>query len=121
MAGKFTRPRLKILKHAFQNYTGDVTRRLKNHQLKPGEDITKDANGHIQVSGQVAVMEINALLVKTIFEKNPKQEFYIEESFPLDWMYPYLEPHGLIMKINRQPLAELSDEIVRRDRDYWAN
>jgi hypothetical protein len=34
-------------------------------------------------------------------------------------MYPYLEPHGLIMKINRQPLPELSDEIVRRDSDYW--
>ena len=34
-------------------------------------------------------------------------------------MYPYLEPHGLIMKINRQPLTELSDEIVQRDRDYW--
>jgi hypothetical protein len=41
------------------------------------------------------------------------------EGFPLDWMYPYLEPHGLIMKINRQPLPALSDEIVQRDRDYW--
>jgi hypothetical protein len=34
-------------------------------------------------------------------------------------MYPYLEPHGLIMKINRQPLSELSDEIVKQDHDYW--
>ena len=34
-------------------------------------------------------------------------------------MYPYLEPHGLIMKINRQPLSEMSDEIVQRDHDYW--
>jgi hypothetical protein len=30
-----------------------------------------------------------------------------------------IEPYGLIFKINRQPLSELSDEIVRRDRDYW--
>ena len=59
-------------------------------------------------------MEINGLLAKIIFDKNPDREFYIEESFPLDWMYPYLEPHGLIMKINRQPLSELSDEIVSR-------
>ena len=64
-------------------------------------------------------MEINGLLVKTIFDKNPDREFYIEESFPLDWMYPNLEPHGLIIKINRQPLPELSDEIVQRDHDYW--
>ena len=63
--------------------------------------------------------EINGLLAKIIFDKNPDHEFYIEESFPLDWMYPYLEPHGLIMKINRQPLSELSDDIVSQDHDYW--
>ena len=65
------------------------------------------------------VIGIRELLTKTIFDKNPDREFYVEESFPLDWMYPYLEPHGLIMKINRQPLPEMSDEIVQRDRDYW--
>src|SRR5208283_3593463 len=92
---------------------------MQNHQLMPGEDVKTDANGKIQVSGQVAVMNINGLLVKVVFDKNPNHEFYIEESFPLDWMYPYLEPHGLIMKINRQPLAGLSDEIVKQDRDYW--
>ena len=68
----------------------------------------------------MAVMEINGLLAKIIFDKNPDREFYIEESFPFDWMYPYLEPHGLIFKINRQPLPGLSDEIVERDHDYWA-
>src|ERR1039457_2423272 len=65
-------------------------------------------------------MEINGLLVKIIFDKNTNREFYVEESFPLDWMYPYLEPHGLIMKLNRQSLAELPDQIVQRDHDYWA-
>ncbi len=77
------------------------------------------SSGRVQASGQVAVMEINGLLVKTIFDKNPGHEFYVEESFPLDWMYPYLEPHRLIMKINRQPMPALSDEIVKQDRDYW--
>jgi hypothetical protein len=104
---------------SFQDYTEDVTRRQQNHQLKPGEDVHVEENGRVQVSGQVAVMEINGLLVKTIFDKNPEREFCIEESFPLDWMYPNLEPHGLIMKINRQPLSALSDEIVKQDRDYW--
>jgi hypothetical protein len=76
-------------------------------------------DGKIQVQGQIAVMAINGLLVKMIFDKNPGREFYIEESFPLDWMFPNLSPNGLIMKINRQPLTELSEEMVRRDHEYW--
>jgi len=104
----------------FQDYTGDVTRRQQKNQLKPGEDVHVD-NGRVQISGQVAVMEINALLAKTVFDKNPDREFYVEESFPLDWMYPNLEPHGLIFKINRQPLTSLSDEIVSNDSEYWTN
>jgi hypothetical protein len=105
---------------AFRNYTEDVQQRLQNHQLKPGENVQADpASGRVQISGQVAVMEINALLAKIIFDKNTNQEFYVEESFPLDWMYPHLEPNGLIMKINRQPLTSFSDEIVQRDHDYW--
>jgi hypothetical protein len=103
---------------SFQDYTEDVTQRQQSGKLKPGEDVHVD-NGRVQISGQVAVMEINGLLVKIIFDKNPDREFYIEESFPLDWMYPNLEPHDLIMKINRRPLANLSDEIVQNDTDYW--
>ena len=105
---------------AFEDFTQDATQRLEKHQLKPGEDIRKDATGKVQVSGQVAVMEINGLLVKTILDKNPGPDFYVEESFPLDWMYPQLEPHGLIFKLDRQPMANLPDEIVQRDHDYWA-
>ena len=45
-----------------------------------------------QVSGQVAVMMINGLLCKVIFDHNPTNDFYVEESFPLDWMYPYETP-----------------------------
>jgi beta-lactamase regulating signal transducer with metallopeptidase domain len=103
----------------FQDYIADAQVRLKENKLKPGENVKVDPNGRIQVSGQVAVMEINGLLVKIIFDKNPGREFYLEESYPLDWMYPNLEPHGLIFKINRQPLTELSDELVQQDRDYW--
>ncbi|HZL41892.1 MAG TPA: hypothetical protein VFD66_01275, partial [Verrucomicrobiae bacterium] len=91
---------------------------LHAHQLKSGEQI-EESGGRVQVSGQTAVMSINALMVKIIFDKNAGHEFYIEESFPLEWMYPYLEPHGLILKINRQPLAELPEDVVRQDRDYW--
>jgi hypothetical protein len=105
---------------AFRDYTADVARRKQSNQLKPGENVEVDSqSGRVQVSGQVAVMEINGLLVKDAFDRNTNREFYVEESFPLDWMYPYLEPHGIIFKLNHQPLPALSDEIIQRDGDYW--
>jgi hypothetical protein len=76
-------------------------------------------DGRTTVSGQVPVMAVNGLLSKIIFDKNPTHEFYVEESFPMEWMYPHLTPYGFIMKINRERLAEISPEVVQRDRDFW--
>jgi len=104
---------------AFQDYTADAQRRMELKQLKPGEDV-QVTEGRVQVSGQVAVMAINGLLVKTIFEHNTNCEFYVEESFPLDWMYPYLSPHGLIFKLNRAPLPQLTGAMLDADRAFWA-
>src|SRR5208337_1082464 len=104
----------------FQDYTQAVAQRRSKNQLKPGEDVTVGADGKIQVSGQMARVQVKGMLARIIFDKNPDREFYIEESFPFDWMYPYLEPHGLIFKLNRQPAAKLSDEAVQNDHDYWA-
>jgi hypothetical protein len=125
--GKIYTPTDEDAQKSFQDYKTNAQRRLAHdkqfpnqpRQIMPGEDVRLDSNGQIQVSGYVAVIGVRELLTKTIFDKNPDREFYIVEGFPLDWMYPYLEPHGLIMKINRQPLPELSDEIVQRDSDYW--
>ena len=125
--GKIHTPTDEDLQKSFQDYTTDAQRRQTHDQqfpnepkqLKPGEEVRLDSNGRIQMSGQMNVIGVRELLTKTIFDKNPDRKFYVVEGFPLDWMYPYLEPHGLIMKINRQQLPELSDEIVQRDRDYW--
>jgi len=48
----------------------------------------------------------------------PKRTFYVEESYVLPWMYPYLTPHGLIMKINNQP-TQLTPEMIKNDTDFW--
>lgn len=103
----------------FQDYLQDAQRRLQQNQLKPGEDV-RIIDNRVQVSGQVAVMAINGLLTKVIFDNNPNNEFFVEESFPLDWMYPYLTPYGIIMKINRQPLPELTEDIVQKDHQFWS-
>jgi len=107
----------------FAEYLEDAQRRLKLNQLKPGEDVRLIGEGmeqRVQVSGQVAVMTINGYITKVIFDKNPENEFYVEESFPLEWMYPHLTPFGIIMKINRTPLPELTEDIVARDHDFWS-
>ena len=103
-----------------QEYFDDAQRRLSLNQLRPGEQVRVGADGRLQVSGQVSVMAINGLLTQVIFEQNPDHEFYLEESFALDWMYPHLEPSGIIMKINRQPLPELTEEMVQKDHQFWS-
>ena len=113
-------PTAEDLNKCFADYSTDVRKRSDEHKLKPGEDFTMK-DGKIEISGQVAVMNINGLLARIIFDRNPDREFYVEESFPLDWMYPQLTPHGLIMKVNREPLARLSDEVLQQDHDYWSN
>jgi len=102
----------------FQEYMLDAQRRLASNQLRPGEDV-KTAGDRIQASGQASVMAINGLIAKVIFDTNPRNEFFVEESMPIDWMYPYLTPAGIIMKINRQPLPSIPEDILRRDHEFW--
>jgi hypothetical protein len=108
-------------------YYNDVGRRMQHdlqftnepRQVRPGEDV-KVINGRIQIlGGQTTVMNINGLLTKIIFDKNPDHEFYVEESFPLDWMYPYLTPFGIIMKINRNPVPEITQDMIDKDHAFW--
>ena len=113
---------------AFQTYVDDAQKRYLHDlrhpdepkQLKPGEVINIDDSGHVQVAGQTAVMAINGLLTKVIFGRNPDHEFFVEESFPLDWMYPYMTPYGTIMKLNRNPVREITEEMVRKDHEFWS-
>lgn len=101
-----------------QEYCEDVRVRYEKGQLKAGESYNPKT-GEVGLSGQAAVMGINGFLAKIIFDKNPDHEFFIEESFPLDWMYPYLTPYGIIMKINREPVAKFTPEIIVRDHEFW--
>ena len=108
----------------FEEYTQDVARRSQLDQLQPGEivNLVTNADGRVsvQVSGQAAVMKINGLLCKVIFDHNPDNDFYVEESFPLDWMFPHETPSGIIMKINRQPLSSLPEDVFKKDHDFWS-
>ena len=112
------------LQNCFADYQEDVARRAQLNQLMPGEVVVPvtNANGQvsIQLAGQFAVMRINGMLCKVIFDHNPDNEFYVEESFPLDWMFPYETPFGVIMKINRHVVPSYSPEIFQKDHEFWS-
>ena len=76
-------------------------------------------NGRLQVTGALEVMEINAELARMMHEHDRgRHAFYIEESYAMAWMYPYLSPHGLIMRINADK-KPYDAGIARMDRDFW--
>jgi tetratricopeptide (TPR) repeat protein len=66
------------------------------------------------------VFDINGIVAQKIFEKNKKgHTFYLEQSVPIDWMYPYLLPWQLIFKLNPTPMDKLPADAVAADRKYW--
>jgi tetratricopeptide (TPR) repeat protein len=107
------------LSRSFDEYSQDAMRRAEFGQLRPGEVLNQLPDGRVSVGGQAAVMAINALLTQVIFERNPGHEFFVEESFPLEWMHPHLVPFGIIMKIEREPVERLTEEQFQRDHNYW--
>ena len=92
------------------------------NSLTPEERAAKGVvmeNGRVQVTGALSVMDINAILTRKMFEHDRlRHAFYVEESYVIDWMYDYLSPHGLVMKINRDK-APWDAKTAVRDRDFW--
>ena len=99
-------PSLEDSNEAFRKYVDDVNA----GRIPAGADI-KIENGKVSVQGVGGVMTINGILAELIFEENKaKHDFYVEESYVIRWMYPYLTPHGLIMKLNRSRWPSLDPE-----------
>jgi len=126
--GRISLPTTNDIQTAFAEYKADALRRYRHdqdfpsapRQLKPGEDV-RMVDGQLQVNGQVAVMTIHARIVKVILDRNPDREFYMEESFPLESLYPYLTPHGLIFKMDHQPVAALTAKMLDDDHAFWTS
>ena len=115
------------LQRAFQEYVRGVQEK-KNSGQQPGpdENVEVDAAGRVSVRGVGGVMAINGILTNWIFQRNKdKHAFYVEESYVIPWMYPYMTPYGIILKINHDTLPppsqdpQLWKQIVDRDTAYW--
>ena len=108
-------PSLEDSNEAFRKYVDDVNA----GRIQAGADI-KIENGKVSVQGVGGVMTINGILAELIFKENKeKHDFFVEESYVIGWMYPYLTPHGLIMKLNAEPVASVDPKLVENDHKFW--
>ena len=99
---------------AFNVYVDEVQR-----GVRPANGALKIENGRVQVTGALGVMEINGILTKMMHDHDRlRHSFYVEESYVIPWMYPYLSPHGLIMKINANP-TPYDAKTAAKDADFW--
>ncbi|MBR2487893.1 MAG: hypothetical protein IKB52_02100, partial [Kiritimatiellae bacterium] len=99
---------------AFNVYVDEVQRGVR----QANGDV-KIENGRVQVTGALGVMEINGILTKMMHDHDRlRHAFYVEESYVIPWMYPYLSPHGLIMKINADR-TPYDAKTAAKDRDFW--
>jgi len=105
------------LKEAFRQFV-EESERLQ--EVPGGGTLAVDPSGKVNVTGVGAVMRINAILARMIWEQNrARHAFFVEESYVIPWMYPYLEPFGLIMRLHAAPLDRLSGERIEEDFRYW--
>jgi hypothetical protein len=126
-AARLTLPPPGATAKAFTEYSADLQRRWQHdrdfpnepRQVAPGEQI-RVVNNRLQAEGPTAVMAVNGLVAKAIVEANPDKQFFVEESYPLAWMYPRLSPVGPIFKLHAADLETLGTDTVFQDRRYWS-
>ncbi len=110
-------PSTNDVRDALQQCINDIRdRQRRGERLGPDEQVV----GSNTVRGVTAVMNINGIITRMIFDHNKeKHPFFVEESYVIAWMYPYMEPHGLILKLNKESLKELDPAVVAQDRKFW--
>ena len=68
---------------------------------------------------------LNSAVAEWIFLRNRDKKdgtprsFFVEESFPMQWSYPYAIPHGLCYEINHDKLEALPPGTAQRDLSWW--
>jgi len=88
----------------------EVAARIKSKQCPPN-GIRPGTND---------IFEINGIAAEKIFQKNKATHtFYLEQSIPMDWTYPYMLPSGLIFKLSPNKLTVIPPAVVAADHAYW--
>ncbi len=115
LAGRSWVPQPEESAEAFKTYVTEV-----QSGARPNNGDIRIENGRVEVTGSLAVMEINGLLAKMMFDHNKEtHDFYLEESYVMPWMYDYLSPHGLVMKLNADKVDTFNESDLTADREFW--
>ncbi|NDG71651.1 MAG: hypothetical protein EBY32_10200 [Proteobacteria bacterium] len=107
-------------KNAFERWLGRAEAYPEKPLVFPTEqEINDTVSKEMEASmakGAVDPSVPHSVVTRLIWEKNrDAHEFFVEESFPMEWSYDHAEPHGLVYRINREPLKELPADLVRKD------
>jgi tetratricopeptide (TPR) repeat protein len=111
-------------KNAFERWLGRAEAYPEKPLVFPTEqEINEVVSKEMEASmakGAVDPSLPHSVVTRLIWEKNrDAHEFFVEESFPMEWSYAHAEPHGLVYRINREPLKELPADVVRKDFEFW--
>ena len=69
---------------------------------------------------QTDPVTLNSAVGEWIFLHNrDAHRFFVEESFPMEWSYPYAIPHGLCYEINHDKLVALPPGTAEKDLAWW--
>jgi tetratricopeptide (TPR) repeat protein len=110
--------------NAFERWLGRETMYPESQLVFPSEEeIEREVAKEMEAAAERGEFDPSiphSVVTRLIWERNREaHEFFVEESFPLEWSYDHAEPHGFVYKIHREPLKELSAETVRRDFEFW--
>jgi tetratricopeptide (TPR) repeat protein len=114
-------------KNAFERWLGRGEAYPQNPIQLPSEKEIAEAvketleKGDVRASpGDERGVVVFSSVLKWIWEKNRDQhDFFIEESFPIEWTYDYAIPHGLVYQINKTKLDTLPKDAVEEDFRFW--
>lgn len=100
----------------------DAFRRFADHLRVTRPDAFAaliDSGDTLTAEGVQQVNHINHTLLTRIARQNhPHHPVYLEESFPIPELKPYLRPHGLLFRYDPHP-ARLRQTDIDRNMDFW--
>ncbi len=82
-------------------------------------------NPNAMPNPQTDPVALNSAVAEWIFLRNRDKKdgtprhFYVEESFPMQWSYPYAIPHGLCYEIAHDKMEALPPGTAEKDIAWW--
>ena len=108
---------------ADQAYLKYINSIYSNMQIPDAADLRNIAyKAHENTVGNIDDILIHAtyLTAWKLFELNrDKYVFYVDEGIIMEWMFPFLRPCGLLMKLENKRIDSIGEALVNDDMLFW--